>query len=205
MEKENEIERETPIIEKNDFKFTKINTNMFSLSFEITNDNIVLPMIINFDLINLIYKLNPSIFASVKMDKIENELVNNNLEEVNISALLKDIFYELGLPQFYSSINIKKIDTKLNALRETSSKIRFICNTIKNNLLLFPADSESLPIEQIDIVFTIVSDHYVKVKCDISLIEDHNLPQFTEKIIGNIIYNIFNKVKQFIENIAFNV
>jgi hypothetical protein len=205
MEMEREKERVKPIIDKNDFKFTKIDTNLFSLTFEITNDNIVLPMIINFDLINLIYSLNPSIFASVKMDKIENELVNNNLEEANISALLKDIFYELGLPQYYFSINIKKIDTKTNAISITPSNIRFICKTTKNILLLIPADSESLPIQQIDIVFNIVTNHYVKVKCDISLVDDHNLPQFTEKIIGNTLYNIFNKVKQFIENIAFNI
>ena len=205
MEMEREKERVKPIIDKNDFKFTKIDTNLFSLTFEITNDNIILPMIINFDLINLIYSLNPSIFASVKMDKIENELVNNNLEEANISALLKDIFYELGLPQYYFSINIKKIDTKTNAISITPSNIRFICKTTKNILLLIPADSESLPIQQIDIVFNIVTNHYVKVKCDISLVDDHNLPQFTEKIIGNTLYNIFNKVKQFIENIAFNI
>lgn len=200
-----ELAKETTIIDKNDFKFTKIDSNEFSLTFEITNDNIVLPMIINFDLINLIYKLNPSIFASVKMEKKNDKEEENNLEEANISALLKDIFYELGLPQYYSSINIKKIDTKINALRETKTNIRFICKTTKNNLLAFPTDSESLPIEQIVINFNIISNHYVKVKCDISLIDDHNLPQFTEKIIGNIIYNIFNKVKQFIENIAFNI
>ena len=185
------------IIDKNDFKFTKIDSVLFNLTFEITNNNIVLPKIINFDLINLIFKLNPNIFASVNMQK--SELESNVVEEVNIYALLKDIFCEIGLPQYYSSLNIKRIDLL--------PKIRFVINNNKNNNINDNEnkDTECLPIEQIVIDFDIITNHHVKVNCDITLTDDHNLPQFTEKIIGNMIYNIFNKVKQFIENITFNI
>ena len=185
------------IIDKNDFKFTKIDSVLFNLTFEITNNNIVLPKIINFDLINLIFKLNPNIFASVNMQK--SELESNVVEEVNIYALLKDIFCEIGLPQYYSSLNIKRIDLL--------PKIRFVINNNKNNNINDNEnkDTECLPIEQIIIDFDIKTNHHVKVNCDITLSDDHNLPQFTEKIIGNMIYNIFNKVKQFIENITFNI
>jgi len=180
------------IIDKNDFKFTKIDTELFNLTFEITNNNIVLPKIINFDLINLIFKLNPNIFASVNMQKFELET-----EEVNIYALLKDIFCEIGLPQYYSSLNIKKTNTLLG--------IRFLISNNNNSNENENKDIECLPIEQIVIDFDVITNHNVNVNCDITLSDDHNLPQFTEKIIGNMIYNIFNKVKQFIENITINV
>jgi hypothetical protein len=180
------------IIDKNDFKFTKINATQFALSFEIKNNNIVLPKIINFDLINLIFKLNPNIFASIKQELEE--------ESVTISALLKDIFCELGLPQYYTDLHIKRTNTL--------SGIRFIClanNDSNKTKIKYPNDTESLPIEQIVIDFDVITRHYVNVNCDITLSDDHNLPQFTEKIIGNMIYNIFNKVKQFIENITLNI
>lgn len=189
------MQKHIVLIDKNDFKYTKIDTNQFELSFEIINKDIVLPMIINFELINMIYKLNPNIFAYVNITET-NEPNINDIKEVNMSALLKDIFCELGLPQYYSSLNIKRLNTL--------SGIKFICLST-NEKTMYPKDSECLPIEQIVIDFVIISNHHVNVNCIINLTDDHNLPQFTEKIIGNIIYNIFNKVKQFIENIAFNI
>jgi hypothetical protein len=188
------------IIDKNDFKFTKIDSVLFNLTFEITNNNIVLPKIINFDLINLIFKLNPNIFASVNMQK--SELESNVVEEVNIYALLKDIFCEIGLPQYYSSLNIKRTNTLSGIRFLISNNNNNINNNVKDNE---NKDTECLPIEQIVIDFGVITNHYVKVNCDITLTDDHKLPQFTEKIIGNMIYNIFNKVKQFIENITFNI
>ena len=176
------------IIAKNDFKFTKLAASQFNLTFEITNNNIVLPMIINFDLINLIFKLNPNIFASIKQEFEE--------ESVTIYALLKDIFCEIGLPQYYCSLNIKRTDLL--------HRIKFVINNNINNNVK-DNEKESLPIEQIIIDFDIITNHFINVNCDITLTDDHNLPQFTEKIIGNMIYNIFNKVKQFIENITFNI
>jgi hypothetical protein len=190
------------IIEKNDFKFTKIDSTQFNLSFEITNNNIVLQNIINFDLINLIFKLNPNIFVSISME-------NHELEEdtVTISALLKDIFCELGLPQYYTDLRVKKIIYIPEWDFNIKTFIRFVCiaNNTNKTKVLYPKDTESLPIEQIVIDFDIITRHHVKVSCAINLTDDHNLPQFTEKIIGNMIYNIFNKVKQFIENITLNI
>jgi hypothetical protein len=200
------------IIDKNDFKFTKNTDSQFNLTFEITNNNIILPKIINFELINLIFKLNPNIFASVNMQKGEKEKEGEKEgeeKEVNIYALLKDIFCEIGLPQYYCSLNIKRIDSIPDLLPGIRLPcIRFITNNnINNNNVnsTFPKDSESLPIEQIVIDFDVITNHHVKVNCDITLTDDHNLLKFTEKIIGNMIYNIFNKVKQFIENITFNI
>ena len=48
-----------------------------------------------------------------------------------------------------------------------------------------------------------IQNHTINVSCNIDLIDNHNIPSFAEKMIGNIIYNIFNRLKQFIENISF--
>ena len=188
------------IIDKNGLQIIKVNKNKFKILFDITNTNIILPMIINFEMIQLIYKLNPNIFESV-------ELVNNDANndencsngEIIIHSLLKDLFGDLGLPQFYSSIIVtKKSDNETNL-------ITFTCKSFDNKeqQFLYPDDVELLPINDIKIICQIVNNHYVKVFCDVNLEDNHIFPQFAEKIIGNLIYNIFIKVKQFIENITF--
>jgi hypothetical protein len=183
------------IINKNNFQFTKLDSNNFNLVFEIINPNIVLPKIINFDLINLIYKLNPNVFEQIETTKI-------NKDEIQINSLLMDLFSELGLPQYYSNLNVIKRDNI-----SESNNIIFDCfsNTNTNTGVKIPDDCEPIPLEKVIVNFQIVSDHKVFISCDIILIEDHDLPSFFEKITGNLIYNIFNKVKQFIENIAFNI
>lgn len=179
------------IINKNNFQFIKSDHNKFQLVFEISNNNIFIPKIINFDLIDLIYKLNPNIFDAIYLEK-----VNNN--EIKINSLLKDLFCELGLPQYYSSLKVIKRET------DNNKYIIFDCFANNSKYHDFPDDTESVPLENVAVYFEIITNHKINVICDITLTEDHGLPPFSEKIIGNLIYNIFNKVKQFIENISFN-
>ena len=183
------------IIDKNGLQIIKINKNNFKILFDVNNVNIILPKIINFELIKLVYKLNPNIFESVETSNNGN----NDENEMVIYFLLKDIFGDLGLPQFYSSIIVTK-----NSDNETNL-ITFTCKTLdhKCKQILYPYNVELLPINNITIICQVVNNHYIKVFCDINLVDNHIFPQFAEKIIGNLIYNIFIKVKQFIENITF--
>jgi hypothetical protein len=178
------------IINKNNFQFTKLDSNYFNLFFEINNPNIILPKIINFDLINLIYKLNPNVFEQIITNKMDEN-------EIHINSLLRDLFAELGLPQYFCSLRVIK--------RENIVESNIVFDCFSNTNIKVPHDSEVVPLEKVIVNFGIVSDHKVCISCDIILIEDHGLPSFFEKITGNLIYNIFNKVKQFIENISFNV
>jgi hypothetical protein len=109
---------------------------------------------------------------------------------------LKDLFSDLGLPQYYLALNItqKSLDT---------NKIVFNCELINNKLVIYPTDVELLQIQNINIHFDIINNHSVKINCDIDLMDKHNIPSFSEKMIGNIIYNIFNRLKQFIEKVSF--
>ena len=193
-EKEKEKEKETheKIIEKNGLTFIKLTSNKFNLTFDMNNKNILLPAIINFELIQLINKLNPNIFETITMIPDEKNTDNN----VKFNILLKDIFCDLGLPQYYLALNIHKYDYETN-------KILFKCESLTDKLDIYPDDVELLPIKSINIDFNIVNNNTIKINCDIILIDKHNIPLFSEKIIGNIIYNIFNRLKQFIEKISF--
>jgi hypothetical protein len=111
---------------------------------------------------------------------------------------LKDIFGELGLPQYYLALNINKYNLGTN-------KIVFKCESLTNTPDMGTDDVESMPIQNINIGFIIINNHCIKINCDIYLIDNHHLPSFSEKLIGNIIYNMFNKLKQFIENLSFNI
>jgi hypothetical protein len=190
------------IIDKNGLQIIKVNKNIFKILFDINNTHIILPKIINFELIKLVYKLNPNIFESVELvnnDANNDKNGNNDENEIIIHSLLKDLFGDLGLPQFYSSIIVtKKSDNETNL-------ITFTCKAFDNKeqQYLYPDDVTILPINDIKIICQIVNNHYVKVFCDVNLEDNHIIPQFAEKIIGNLIYNIFIKVKQFIENITF--
>ena len=177
------------IIDKNGIKFIKLSDNNFNLTFDLNNTKILLPSIINFDLIQLIYKLNPNVFQ---------HLIVNNLSETDAitNILLKDIFSDLGLPHYFLALNVTKVIAE-------DDKISFQCSSFYNNLDEYPLDVELLPIQQFDIHFNIINNHCIHICCGIVLTNNHNIPPFSEKIIGNIIYNIFNRLKQFIENVSF--
>jgi hypothetical protein len=51
--------------------------------------------------------------------------------------------------------------------------------------------------------FEIINNHFIKINGEVTLSENKNVHSFSEKLIGNIIYNIFIRLKQFIENITF--
>jgi len=177
------------LIDKNGIKFVKIGANKINLTFEVNNDKIVLPLIINFDLIKLANTLNPNIFETT-------EIINISDIEITMTSLLKDIFSDLGLPQYYLALKITKeiVDSKT---------ILFNCRSFNNKLQSYPDDVERLPVEIMNIKFNIINNHKFTMDFDIILTDRHNIPQFSEKIIGNIIYNMFNRLKQFIENVTF--
>lgn len=180
------------IIDKNGIKFAKLDTNKFNLTFDLNNANILLPAIINFELIQLIYKLNPTIFEHMTIDK-KSEMCTSVDADVNI--LLNDIFSDLGLPHYFLALNVKKVIID-------SNKIAFNCSSFDNKLETYPAEVELIPIQKFDIYFNIIQNHKINISCNIVLTDNHNIPPFSEKMIGTIIYNIFNRLKQFIENVS---
>mgnify|MGYP003333288924 CR=1 FL=1 len=76
--------------------------NQYKLDFSIQNERIIIANILDFNLIKLIYDLNPDVYEYVNIEKInENEAI--------ATLLMKHFFEDLGLPQKYSYMNMKRI------------------------------------------------------------------------------------------------
>jgi hypothetical protein len=187
------MNNETILLDKDGFKFYKTKDNDYYSSFCLNNPNIILPQIIDFNLMKLIYDLNTDIYE-------KTNLTINDDDTAVITVLLKHFFKDLGLPQKYSVLQMQRI------LDE--DKIIFIGQT-KNNIdseyltnYGIPINAELLSISNIKNICKIVNPH--KIDCSFYITFDKNItiPPFVEKIISNIIHKIFIRVKQFIENIV---
>jgi hypothetical protein len=178
---------EEVLFNKNGVKLIKIQKNNYNLQFIMENNNIVLSKIIDFNLIKLIYDLNKDIYEKVNIEKInENEAI--------VNFLMKNFFEDLGLAQKFSFFNIKK--------SEEVNKIIFNSKTITSYRPLdMPDDAEILNMDNFNVICEIINSHKILFNFTIIFNENVNVPNFAEKIIGQIINKIFNRLKQFIENI----
>jgi hypothetical protein len=175
------------LVEKDGMKFIKLERNKYNLTFSVENKNINLVPLINFELIKLIYELNPDIYEKVILNK-------TNEEEAKITLLIKHFFNDLGFPQKYSHMGFEKTITEKG--------VNFVGSSIFSEKPDFiPSEVELLPIEILNIDCTVISQHKVDLNC---VIVFHNvlvIPSFIEKVIGIIINKIFSRIKKFIENI----
>jgi hypothetical protein len=182
------------LINKDGMKFIRQSNNIFNLSFSLENKFINVPAIINFDLIKLIYDLNPDIYEKVVLKK-------NSEEEAIITLLMKHFFVDLGLPQKYSNV----IMTKKMIYDESDKchQILFSTTTIfsTDNLEIIPPEAELVKIDSMKIVVDCVSTSLCVFNCYIQFNKQFNMPPFMEKMIGVIINKVFNRGKQFIEKI----
>ena len=172
---------------KEGFVFTKIKENNYKLVFNMENNHINLPKIINFNLIKLIYDLNPDIY-----EKINLEIINEN--EVNLISLFKHFCQDLGLPQIYSFLNIKLINEE--------NKIIIKSQTIYSSKPdIIPNDVELMKMDDNTSICDIITPHKVLFSFNVTLNPKTNIPKFAEKMVGIILFKIFKRVKQFIENV----
>lgn len=177
----------TELYSKEGFVFTKNEKNTYSLSFEMVNNNIILSKIIDFNLVKLIYDLNNDIY-----EKVNLKIINDN--EATINLLMKHLFEDLGLPQRFSYVHVKKI-TQENC-------IFFESQTIKSERPPgMPADAELMSIKNMKINCNIITPHKISFTFVVVFEEYMLIPQVVEKLVGLILYKIFNRVKQFIENV----
>jgi hypothetical protein len=177
----------TELYSKEGFIFKRNEKNNYSLSFEMENNNIIMSKIIDFSLVKLIYDLNSDIY-----EKVNLKILNEN--EATINLLMKHLFEDLGLPQRFSYLHIKKISQENN--------IAFESQTIKTERPEgMPLDAELMSIKNMICNCKIITPHKIRFTINV-LFENHMLiPPVAEKLVGLILYKIFNRVKQFIENV----
>ena len=172
---------------KEGLEFTKIKDNNYQLVFNMQNNNIIMEKIIDFNLITLIYDLNGDIY-----EKTNITIINEN--EAIIHFLMKNLFEDLGLPQRFSYVHIKK--------QLSENKISFISQSIRSERPEgIPKDATLMPIEIMICDCFIVNPHKINFCCDISFENDMNIPKIAEKMVGLILFKIFKRLKQFIENV----
>lgn len=180
------MEQHEVLYNKEGFEFIKISNNKYSLKFDIENKNINLNKIIDFSLIKLIYDLNTDIYENVSLKLIqENEAI--------IVMLIKNLFEDLGMPQKFSYVNIKKYSDE--------NKIIFISQSIKSERPQgIPVDAEQIPLNSMICTCDVLTTHKILFNFDILFSDKMSILPFAEKMIGLIIFKIFNRVKRFIEN-----
>ena len=176
------------LLNKHGLVCCKEGAHEYSITYIIKNNNIVLSSILNFDLIELIYRLNPDIYEDVHLDKL-----NDN--EATVVVIFKHLFEDLGLPQTYSYLHIVKTTENDKLIFTTQS----ICSERPSRV---PINAMRAPLHKVSTECTIIHPHEVHFKQYIFLNPKFNLPPFLEKIIVTIISKLFRRIKQFIEKIV---
>lgn len=172
---------------KDGFTFVKNKKNNYQLTFQMENNQIVLSKIIDFNLIKLIYDLNGDIYEKVHLEKInENEAIMN--------ILMKHLFEDLGLPQRFSYLHVTK--------QTNEDKITFVSNSIySEHPQDMPENAQQLPINNIRCECNMITPHRMSFSFNVIFENYMIIPSFAEKMVGLILFKIFNRVKQFLENI----
>jgi hypothetical protein len=178
------------LFEKDNMKFTKITDKKYCMAFSIENQNIILANVIDVNLIKLIYDLNPDVYESVLLEKI-------NDDESIVTLVLKNFFEDLGLPQKYSHLHVKQTIS--------DNVIIFNSQSIKSNRPTnIPDEAEQVAMKENIGVCEIITPHKVNFSFTILFEDNIIIPAFMEKMIGIILNKIFKRVKQFIEKITIN-
>lgn len=182
----NKIKPDTVKKYNNSMKFIKTAKNAYNLTFTLENNNIVLSNIINFELINLIYTLNPDIYESIQIEKISDN-------ESNIVLVMKKFIFDL-ISQKYAFLNTTK-NTHENTITFISTSI------IDKKPSNITDKMELVQINKIVHNFEIISSHKINVECEFMFSDDTHIPSVVDNILGIIVNKIFIRVKTFIENL----
>ena len=190
MEEDYSIPKEIYI--KNDFVITRQERNKYYVNFSMQNNKTYLDSIINFNIMTILYEMNKDIFDDYKVQII-------NEEEADVYFLIKHFFSDLGLPQKYFHMHVKKVIDK------ESNVISFACENSTIDHLVIPNKGDIANIDNIFINCHFTSKHNVFINYKMFINPEVEIPAFMEKIMGIVASKIFLKTKQFIENINNNV
>jgi hypothetical protein len=176
---------------KDGIVITKINEDKYDISFHLANRNIILPNVINFNLMKLIHELNKDV-----CEQAEIQVLDENTALLTI--LLKNLFEDLGLAQKYACLQVKKTFDDVNQM--TVFQFQTV-DSFKASWL--PEDIELNRVENVMVLCKALNPHSVVVQIHIEFPPNRNLPAFVEKMSVMTVNKIINRLKQFIENVKF--
>ena len=182
------------LMDKNGMKIVKLTDNEYTVAFAINNNQFILPSIINFDMVKLIFDLNPDIYEKSILRK------NDDLDNAIICSLMKDIYSDLGIPQSYMCMEVQIV--------KLIDVVKFKCQSLVNKTT--PAEFSGipnlylLPVKNLIIDCNILTNHHIEINCKIMVDDDIEIEPFIEKMVITIIHKIFIRLKQFIETLTIN-
>lgn len=189
--KKNPIQVDAPkvILDKDGIRFEKVKDHVFNIRFAILNNRIILPNVINFSFVRLIYDLNPDVYDYVDVK------ISEDGEEARFLVTMKHFFKEFGLPQRYSSLQVVKM------INHEQNMIEFYGKTNPSEKPPgLPKKAELLPLEHMNIKCVFVSNHEVEFYVELLFEQNFSLIPMIEKMAGKILHKIFNNTKLFIQS-----
>jgi hypothetical protein len=192
LDEEMESNKTKVIMDKKDYKMTRIDKHNYLFEYEILNKNILLENVINLEFIKLIYELN-------KDDIFDNFYLEvNNSQSVTVYILFKHFFNDFGLPQKYAHLDI--------SIEKTDKQIifRITTNNAVPKVNISNKEAQLIPINSVTATCELITPHKASIKTTTSFCKSMNLPEFIEKLATTVISKIFLRTKQFIEKITIN-
>jgi hypothetical protein len=208
------------LLDKNGVKIIKLTDNTFNILFSLENSRDVRPFI-NLNLIKLLHDLNPDLFEAYSA-------VDINATERHICLLLKDLFADLGIPQYYYnfafSLDLCTIKSPTSSCfisdKDNGCQAHEMCEGLEqydkfiishinekyndqyNDQYNVPTHAICAPLSQCELEFTLINNTI----CRFNIIAHINNAElfnssFFEKMAVMILYKVINRLKHFINTI----
>ena len=181
------------LLDKNGVKFTKLTHDTFHIAFAVENSRDVRPLI-NLNLIKLLRDLNPELFESYTD-------VNIDETERHVYILFKDLFAELGIPQYYYNFSLSSSSVSTVNVSQDTSTITFLIEPLHS----VDTDSTTLmfvPLTQCELACTLLNNTTGQFNITARITNAELFNSFFEKMVAMIVYKVVNRLKQFINTIT---
>lgn len=185
-------------------QITKQGDNDLKITFHIENHEVDLTELMNFNLFDILFKINKDICESYRLD-VRNEC------EARLQLVLKHILKDLGIPQMWGNVII---------VRENLGDM--VVLTVANvpiSETVVSEEYELIPVKNITVYCGVKNPHKIDICVDIACSDEKedydddddddpmgsspNMQHFLDKMTNTLLKNIINRLKQFIENMTY--
>jgi len=165
------------------------NTNTFYLAFESKNKKINIPSIINFNMYELIGKLNEDILEDIRIVKKHNE------NDVEVLFLFKQFGQEVGIQKKFMYIRTT-MEKKENQINFKSYSIPYDASELDKI-----GKYEMITSKCANLYVTIKNEHRIQLQYVYNIDIRDELPLYMENILGFLMKKVFYRLKKFIEKL----
>ena len=163
------------------------NESIYESCFQLQNNRIYLDKLLNLQFIHAIMTVNDEFIEDSKIQ------LNDEGTTAQVFILLKHLYADLGIPQFYMHFNI------YSEKNNDGSTISYMIESIYDKHPDCDEDCEIMDIKFANIVCRFLNKHNCTIHQKISMNE---IPKFIEKIMILLYSRMFLNVKRFIENFS---